>query len=118
MIGRGNNGEREKSMRRGAGGTGIGNGIEEEEEQEEEVTTIREGGTMTTTGEEEAGRGIRTTTDRGIVIHRRGGGRGVRTLFSEGGRRRLAVTSIRGGVSSVLCKVRAFFDPYICTSGH
>lgn len=102
MIGRGNNGERERSMRlllRGVGGTEIGI-VEGEEEEEEEVTAIREGGTTMTIGkeeEEEAGRDIRTTAEQEIVT-RRGGGRGVR--ISEA-RRRLGVTSIRGGANLV-----------------
>ena len=96
----------------GAGGTEeTGIGIEEEEEEEEEEgTATREGGTMMTTGEGGVGRGIWTTTDRGIEI-RRGGGRGAR-ITSEG--RRLAGTSIRGGVSSV-CAKYGHFHPYLCT---
>ena len=94
----------------GTGGTETGIGIEEEEEEEEGGIAIREGGTMMTTGEEEADRGIWTTTDRGIEI-RRGGGRGAR-MTSEG--RRLAGTSIRGGVSSV-CAKYGHLHLHICT---
>ena len=85
-------------------GTG-GTKTEIEEEEEEGGIAIREGGTTMTTGEEEADRGIWTTTDRGIEI-RRGGGRGAR-ITSVG--RRLAGTSIRGGVSSVCARFICIF---------